>query len=109
MERFGSPIAAALRQRPPMPMRRVLRAYLNEAKYESLRMLRAPGLRVPVPSAPGADLPVLRCGVAGAAIAESPASRNYLFSGWSVFAVMGRPSSASAARSPSSAKRASCG
>ena len=31
----------------PMPTRRVLGAYLNEVKYESLRMLRSPGFSIP--------------------------------------------------------------
>ena len=73
----------------PMPIRRVLGAYLNEVKYESLRMLRSPGFSIPFLVLP---IPVyLFFGVmlAAPAVAKNPGVANYLFSGFSVFAVMG--------------------
>ena len=30
-----------------MPIRRILAAYVNEVRYESLRMLRSPGFSIP--------------------------------------------------------------
>ena len=49
-----------LRHAAPMPIGRILRAYVNEVKYESLRMLRVAGVRDSVPAAAGARLSVLR-------------------------------------------------
>ena len=73
----------------PMSAGRILRAYANEVKYESLRMLRAPGFSIPFLLMP---VPVyLFFGVllAAPAVAKNPAVANYLFSGFSAFAVMG--------------------
>jgi ABC-2 type transport system permease protein len=72
-----------------MPVGRVLRAYASEVKYESLRMLRSPGFVIPFLLLP---VPVyLFFGVLlpGPAIAKNPALGNYLFSGFSAFAIMG--------------------
>ena len=57
---------------------RILRAYANEVKYESLRMLRAPGFSIPFLLMP---VPVyLFFGVllAAPAVAKNPAVANYL-------------------------------
>jgi len=73
----------------PMSAGRILRAYASEVKYESLRMLRAPGFSIPFLLMP---VPVyLFFGVllAAPAVAKNPAVANYLFSGFSAFAVMG--------------------
>ena len=72
-----------------MPAGRVVRAYAREAGYECLRMLRAPAFGIPFLLLP---VPVyLFFGVllAGPAVAKNPGVANYLFSGFSVFAVMG--------------------
>ena len=44
---IGSATGGAMATHPPMPLARVLRAYTNEAKYEFLRMLRAPAFAIP--------------------------------------------------------------
>ena len=73
----------------PMPMRRVLGAYLNEVKYESLRMLRSPGFSIPFLVLPVPVYLFFGVMLAAPAIAKNPGVANYLFSGFSVFAVMG--------------------
>jgi len=73
----------------PMPFRRVCAAYFNEVKYESVRMIRAPGFSIPFLLLP---VPVyLFFGVllAAPAVAKQASIADYLFSGFSVFAVMG--------------------
>jgi ABC-2 type transport system permease protein len=75
--------------RMAMPFGRVLGAYLTEARYEAVRMLRSPGFSIPFLALP---VPVyLFFGVllAGPAITARPGIANYLFSGFAAFAVMG--------------------
>lgn len=72
-----------------MPLGRILRAYLNEVKYESLRMLRAPGFTLPFLALPVPVYLFFGVIVPAAIIAKNPGVANYLFSGFSVFAVMG--------------------
>jgi ABC-2 type transport system permease protein len=73
----------------PMPAGRIMRAYANEARYECLRMLRAPGFSIPFLLLPVPVYSFFGVLLAGAAIAKQPSIANYLFSGFSVFAVMG--------------------
>jgi len=73
----------------PMPIRRVLGAYLNEVKYESLRMLRSPGFSIPFLVLPVPVYLFFGVMLAAPAVAKNPGVANYLFSGFSVFAVMG--------------------
>jgi len=73
----------------PMPTRRVLGAYLNEVKYESLRMLRSPGFSIPFLVLPVPVYLFFGVMLAAPAVAKNPGVANYLFSGFSVFAVMG--------------------
>ena len=60
-----------------------------EAKYESLRMLRAPGFTVPFLALPVPIYLFFGVLVPAAVIARNPGVANYLFSGFSVFTVMG--------------------
>ena len=72
----------------PMPLDRVVRVYFAEAKYESLRMLRAPAFAVPfllVPLALYSFFGALSAGSAG----SNPNVPAYLFTGFSVFGAMG--------------------
>ena len=73
----------------PMPMRRILGVYLNQVKYESLRMLRSPGFSIPFLVLPVPVYLFFGVMLAAPAVAKNPAVANYLFSGFSVFAVMG--------------------
>ena len=74
-----------------MPLERVARAYFTEAKYESLRMLRAPAF-----AAPFLLIPVALIQASSAhwqSLGSGDANPNtpvYLFTGFSVFGVMGR-------------------
>jgi ABC-2 type transport system permease protein len=75
--------------RTEMPIARLIGAYANEIRFESLRMLRSPGFVIPFLLLP---VPVyLFFGVllAAPAIAKNPGIGNYLFSGFSAFAIIG--------------------
>jgi ABC-2 type transport system permease protein len=72
-----------------MPLRRVLGAYLNEVKFESIRMLRAPGFSIPFLLLPVPVYLFFGVMLAAPAVARNPVVADYLFSGFSVFAVMG--------------------
>jgi ABC-2 type transport system permease protein len=73
----------------PMPVGRVFRAYVVEAKYESLRMLRAPAFAGPFLALP--VLLYLLFGVLlfGEALGKDPKAAVFLFLGFSVLGVMG--------------------
>lgn len=73
----------------PMPPRRVILAYVSEAKYESLRMLRTPGFAIPFLSLPLALYLLFGVVLYGAELAKDPKSALYVFMGFAVFGVMG--------------------
>jgi ABC-2 type transport system permease protein len=78
-----------LRATQPMPLGRVLRAYANEVKYESLRMLRSPAFAIPFLLLPVPVYLFFGVMLAAPAIAKTPGIGTYLFSGFSAFAIMG--------------------
>lgn len=72
---------------PPMPPGRVLRAYLSDARWESLRLLRTPAFSIPILA-----MPILFYLFFGVLLAGSRAvgpAANWIFVGWTVYAVMG--------------------
>jgi len=73
----------------PMPIGRIVRAYVHEAKYECLRMLRAPAFSFPFLLLPVPVYLFFGVMLAAPAVAKNPGVANYLLSGFSVFAVMG--------------------
>ena len=75
--------------RTEMPIARVMRAYANEIKYESLRMVRSPGFSIPFLLLPVPVYLFFGVVLAAPAIAKNPAVGNYLFSGFSAFAIIG--------------------
>jgi ABC-2 type transport system permease protein len=85
----GGPFA---RDRAPLPVGRVVRAYLTEARLETLAALRTPGFALPFLAVPVAIyllFGVLIAGDAGDAGGEyGPGIANYLFAGFSVLAVV---------------------
>jgi ABC-2 type transport system permease protein len=72
-----------------MPMGRIVRAYLSEVKFETLRMLRAPAFSIPFLLLPVPIYLFFGVMLAAPAVAKNPAVANYLFSGFLVFSVMG--------------------
>jgi ABC-2 type transport system permease protein len=72
-----------------MSFARVLRAYLTDAKYEALRMLRAPAFAIPFLVIPVPIYLLFGVVVAGDGIARNPALGNLLFIGFCVMAIMG--------------------
>jgi ABC-2 type transport system permease protein len=76
---------------PAMPMGRLLRAYLAEAKYELLHMLRTQAFAIPFLAMP-APLYLFFGAIMGGsspAASANPALADYIFSGWCAFAVIG--------------------
>lgn len=74
---------------PAIPRGRSWRAYLTEARYESLRMLRAPGFAVPFLGLPVLLYLLFAVLMAGAAARSDPALARFLFTGFAVFGVVG--------------------
>ena len=60
---------------PAMPLSRLLRAYAIEAKYESLRMLRAPAFAGPFLALPAGSLPAVRSAAIRRGYRQGPQSR----------------------------------
>jgi len=79
-------IPAAVTRPAPMPLLALLRTYATEAKYETLNGLRNPAFAVPFLVIPVAVY--LLFGVVMVPADIEPQWRNYLFSGFSVLAVM---------------------
>lgn len=72
---------------PPMPLGRLVGAYLSDAKYESLRLLRTPAFSIPILAMPIMFYLFFGVLMAGGR-AVGPAA-NWMFVGWTVYAVMG--------------------
>ncbi len=72
-----------------MPLSRLLRAYAVEAKYESLRMLRAPAFAAPFLILPVGLYLLFAVLLFGADIAKDPKASTFIFMGFSIFGVMG--------------------
>lgn len=80
--------AAYLMDREPLPIGRVLRAYLMEAKLETLGALRTPGFSLPFLAVPLAIYLLFAVVInPGGNSADGPGIANYLFAGFSVLAV----------------------
>ncbi len=72
---------------PAMSPRRLLRAYLSDARYESIRLFRTPSFSIPILA-----MPILMYSFFGVLMSGGRAHggmANLLFVGWTVFAVMG--------------------
>ena len=74
---------------PAMPGSRIRRAYLIEAKYECLRMLRSPAFAGPFLLLPAGLYLLFGALLFGDAIAKDPKAAAYMFLGFSVMGVMG--------------------
>jgi len=73
---------------PPMPLSRLVAAYISDAKYESIRLFRTPAFSIPILAMPilfyiffGVLLPGGRDPLHMAA--------NFMYVGWTVYGVMG--------------------
>ncbi|HTC52215.1 MAG TPA: ABC transporter permease [Steroidobacteraceae bacterium] len=74
---------------PVMSSRRVLRAYCNDARYEALRMLRAPAFAIPFLLIPAPLYLLFGVVMATPSAARNPGVYDFLFIGFCVMAVMG--------------------
>jgi ABC-2 type transport system permease protein len=83
------PFNAELTRGSVMPRGRLLRAYLTEAKYEFVRMLRTPAFAVPFLGLPVMLYLLFGVVIFGAAVRLDPAAGPFLFAAFSVFGMMG--------------------
>jgi ABC-2 type transport system permease protein len=74
---------------PLMPFGRLLRAYCTDARYEALRMLRAPAFAIPFLILPMVIYVLFGVLIAGPGIGKDPQLTNLLFIGFAVMAVIG--------------------
>jgi ABC-2 type transport system permease protein len=72
-----------------MPTSRLLRAYLTEARFESLRMFRVMGFSLPFLVLPVALYLLFGVVIFGDAIRNDPAAGKFIFTAFAVFGVMG--------------------
>ncbi len=70
------------------PARR-LRAYLAEARYETIRMLRTPGFTIPFLGLPAVLYLLLGVVIFGAALSGDPQGKAFVFAAFSVFGMAG--------------------
>jgi ABC-2 type transport system permease protein len=82
-------IDGGLARSAAIPRSRLLRTYVAEAKYESLRMLRAPGFAIPFLGLPVGLYLLFAVLIAGAATRSDPGVARFFFSGFTVFGVIG--------------------
>jgi ABC-2 type transport system permease protein len=71
----------------PLPMRRILGAFVAETRYEFMRSLRNPAFALPMMLIPGALYLLFAVLIAGEAIAKDPPLGVFLFGGFAVMAV----------------------
>jgi ABC-2 type transport system permease protein len=75
--------------RAAMPLGRVLKAYLTDAKFEALRMLRAPAFAIPFLIIPAPLYLLFGVIMVGESATRNPGVYDLLFIGFCVMAVMG--------------------
>jgi len=72
-----------------MSQRRLLGAYLTEARYETVRMLRTPAFAIPFLGLPVMLYLLFGVVIFGAAISKDPQAGPFIFTAFAVFGVMG--------------------
>jgi hypothetical protein len=82
-------IGGGLARGANMPPGRLLRAYLTEAKYESVRMLRSPAFGIPFLGLPVALYLLFAVLLFGDAIRSDPKAAMFTFTGFDILGVMG--------------------
>jgi len=82
-------IRAGVAHDPAIPRARRLRAYWTEARYESVRMLRSPGFSIPFLGLPVLLYLLFAVLIAGAAAKNEPGVAPFLFTGFTVFGIVG--------------------
>jgi ABC-2 type transport system permease protein len=75
--------------RAAMSGRRLLGAYLTEARYETLRLLRTPAFAIPFLGLPALLYLLFAVVIFGPAVSKDPQAGVFIFTGFSVFGVMG--------------------
>jgi len=82
-------LGATMARESAIPTRRLVRTYLAEARYESVRMLRAPGFAIPFLGLPVLLYLLFAVLIAGAATRGNPAVASFMFTGFAIFGIIG--------------------
>jgi ABC-2 type transport system permease protein len=82
-------VASGLDHSKKMPLSRLFHAYLTEAKYETVRMLRAPAFAIPFLGLPVALYLLFAVLLFGDALRNDPKGAMFVFTGFDVLGVMG--------------------
>lgn len=89
METLASTGVSRQPSQPLMPNRRLIRAYLNEAKFEFVGALRMPAFAVPFLLLPVMIYLLFGVVMSADAIAKNPSLADFLFCSFSAFAIIG--------------------
>jgi ABC-2 type transport system permease protein len=89
MSAVSATLATAFHAPAAMSRRRLLGAYLAEARYETIRMLRTPAFAIPFLGLPVILYVLFGVVIFGAALAKDPQAGPFVFTGFSVFGMMG--------------------
>jgi ABC-2 type transport system permease protein len=89
MSAISVPVLSELPGGAVMPASRLLNAYLTEAKYETIRMLRTPAFAIPFLGLPALLYLLFAVVIFGAAIRNDPQAGLFIFAAFALFGVMG--------------------
>ncbi len=89
MSVLSAPLAITCDGSASMSRRRLFGAYLAEARYETIRMLRTPGFAIPFLGLPVVLYLLFAVVIFGAAIGKDPQTGRFVFTAFSVFGMMG--------------------
>jgi ABC-2 type transport system permease protein len=89
MSAISVPVSSELPGGAVMPASRLLNAYLTEAKYETIRMLRTPAFAIPFLGLPALLYLLFAVVIFGAAIRNDPQAGLFIFAAFALFGVMG--------------------
>jgi len=89
MSAISVPVSSELPAGAVMSPSRLLNAYLTEAKYETVRMLRTPAFAIPFLGLPALLYLLFAVVIFGAAIRNDPQAGLFIFAAFALFGVMG--------------------
>jgi ABC-2 type transport system permease protein len=89
MSAISVPVSSELPAGAVMPASRLFRAYLTEAKYETVRMLRTPAFAIPFLGLPALLYVLFAVVLFGAAVRNDAQAGLFTFAGFALFGVMG--------------------
>jgi ABC-2 type transport system permease protein len=89
MTAISMPVGSAPARDSSMPSARLFRAYLTEAKYETVRMLRTPAFAIPFLGLPALLYLLFAVVIFGPAIRNDAQAGLFIFAAFALFGIMG--------------------